>query len=150
MSSLYGGRDLLSASQPKSATVALSSGIDTRKLRAAVAKDLSYNHHNKEAYHNAAKAVLRKVATAIGVRTEERDIRSCKGGIAVAGEVTLHTEGLYLQIRPNSHLPFDVMFRSCQGRKDYTGGPNHWAHIVDLENESFIAKLARIHQGLEQ
>lgn len=84
------------------------------------------NHENphsyrKLAFHSKGKAVLRAVAKELGLQSGSYDIRSNLGGVAVSGEMTLHGERIYISL---SDMGF--MYRSCQGRKDYTGGANHW------------------------
>tara|TARA_R110000796_G_scaffold240940_1_gene362198 strand:- start:369 stop:746 length:378 start_codon:yes stop_codon:yes gene_type:complete len=76
---------------------------------------------------NAAREAARSIAKDLGLAPGTFDIRTCEGGIAVPGEVTLHGESLYLCLgtsMPGGEL---VGFaRSCKGRKDYTGGVNRW------------------------
>jgi hypothetical protein len=54
------------------------------------------------------------------------DIRTCKGGPAVSGEVVLHSGKWYIMVSADmAHL--GQMYRTCNGKKDYTGGANRWA-----------------------
>lgn len=87
----------------------------------------------KDKFHKSAKLLLRAIARNAGLESSEFDIRSNKGGIAVGGEVTLHTENLYLKISGSSLFRgTPVMFRSCEGRKDYTGGTNNFCGIDEI------------------
>ena len=87
----------------------------------------------KKAFHREGKKVLRKLAALMGLKKGEYDVRSNMGGIAVSGEVTLHTDRLYVQIDQTIMGPQSViLMRTCDGRKDYTGGMNHFAPITAL------------------
>lgn len=103
--------------------------------------------HNKARFHSAGRALLAKLAQELHLTTDQRNIRSCKGGPAIMGEVILHTDEIYVQV--HSH---GVMFRTCNGRKDYSGGHNNFAsHAVLNDPHAFalclrghiVAKLAR-------
>jgi hypothetical protein len=100
--------------------------------------DLSYCEPSlKDSFHHEGKKVFRRLAACMGLRASEYDIRSNKAGIAVSGEITLHTDRIYLQLE-QSVMGDDaaLLMRSCKGRKDYVGGMNHFAPIdalADLE-----------------
>lgn len=84
----------------------------------------------KDKMHRMAKAVCRELAKGLGI---EGDIRSNKAGIACSGEITLHSDNLYLQIQPDSFMKGqEILFRTCEGKEDYTGGRNHFVGIRDL------------------
>jgi len=110
-------------------------------------KDLSYNADGKKQFHNSGKRQLRKLAREqLGLKDSEFEVRSCLGGIAVAGEVILHTDKFYLQIH-ESFLGNDglkVMYRTCNGRKDYTGGQNMYVSLEHLFTPEFAAKLRKM------
>ena len=114
--------------------------MSTKKLATVLNKDLSYNEEDKATFHKEAKSVLRKVAKAMGLTTGEFDLRSNKGGIAVSGEVTLHSDNAYIQVSQSMGRP-TVLYRSCNGRKDYTGGCNQYVDVSSLLDESTIAKF---------
>ena len=81
---------------------------------------------DKGAMHRSAMGMLRDLAAALGYAPDAYDVRSNKGGIAVTGEVTLHTDNLYVQVCDawgGNHL--QLLIRTCKGRKDYCGGMNH-------------------------
>lgn len=91
----------------------------------------------KDALHRAGKKFLRELASEIGLAKGEFDIRSNTGGIAVSGEITLHGESVYIQIGESCmHRGSTIMYRTCEGRKDYCGGQNHFARMSDLANPS--------------
>jgi len=98
-------------------------------------KGVAYDHDAKRQFHSHARRQLRRLADALGLTPGDYDLRNNEGGIAVSGEITLHTAHLYVQVcQPASGNDSGVLFRSCDGRKDYTGGRNHFASL-DLLNE---------------
>ena len=102
-----------------------------------------YNSEAKKKYASELKSKLRRVAKTMGLVAGEYDLRFNPGGIAVWGEVTLHTDSLYIQASHSCDL--GVLVRTCKGRKDYTGGPNKWVP-VDLLNkpEEFVEAVKRV------
>jgi hypothetical protein len=102
---------------------------------------VAYDEDAKREFHLCARRQLRYLADALGLASGAYDLRSNRGGIAVSGEITLHAEHLYVQAcQPATGHDSGVMFRTCQGRKDYTGGRNNFASL-DLLNDS--GQLAR-------
>jgi hypothetical protein len=93
----------------------------------------SYNIENKKLFHSRGKRVMKVIAELLGFNTEfyptPYEIRSCLGGIAVSGEIILHSENLYICFYEDR-----IMFRSCKGLKDYSGGNNHWMSYDSLRN----------------
>ena len=90
----------------------------------------------KAAFHSKGKAFMRKLAAELGLVKGSFDVRSNMGGIAVSGEITLHSDSLYVQLSESCmHRGGSLLYRSCKGRKDYTGGPNHFEKMADLKNE---------------
>lgn len=69
------------------------------------------------------------------------DIRFNPSGPAVSGDITLHTDHVYVNISADLHLQshLGVMVRTCKHRKDYTGGSNHW-----VRGDADVAQLARL------
>jgi hypothetical protein len=92
---------------------------------------------DKDQYHRAAKSVLKKVAKELGFTPGSFEIRSNKGGHAVAGEITLHHEKVYIQF--NDCMGGKILYRSCNGLKDYTGGPNNWMTFDALTNMKYFS-----------
>lgn len=100
-----------------------------------------FDDQAKQVFHAEAKKALRAIVKALGLEKGEFDLRSNPAGPAVSGEVTLHADHWYVQVAAE-RLPGGVLFRLCNGRKDYCGFQNHWADLEALaEPEAFVAKL---------
>jgi len=70
--------------------------------------------------------------------------RSNPGGIAVSGEITLHHDDVYIQVcQPASGADSGILIRTCQGRRDYTGGRNHLAPLRLLDDAPALAAQVR-------
>lgn len=98
---------------------------------------LSYNEDAKAEFHRLGRLVCKEIAKALELPTGTFDIRSNKGGIAVSGEVMLHSDSLYLQLSEGVDFGDGrkFMFRYCNGRKDYSGGANRWMRWDHLMND---------------
>lgn len=86
-----------------------------------------YNARAKRRWINAARLACESVAKDLDLAPGTFEVRTCKGGVAVPGEVILHGESLYLCL--GTSMPGGDLIgfaRSCEGRKDYTGGVNRW------------------------
>ncbi len=91
-------------------------------------KPVAYDPGAKRLFHSRARSQLRRLATALGLRPGSYDLRSNPAGIAVSGEITLHTDRLYVQASQSAMgNGSGILFRTCKGRKDYVGGPNNFA-----------------------
>ena len=102
---------------------------------------VTYEHWQaKNSFHATARARLRALADLIPLARGSYDIRSNKAGIAVSGEITLHGESLYLQVSQSCMGTNGIMLRECKGRKDYSGGRNHF---LPLELLNDLPELAR-------
>jgi hypothetical protein len=98
-------------------------------------KRVAYHKWEKRAFHLAAQKQLRRLADALGLPFGTYNIRSNSGGMAVSGEITLHGDRIYVQVcQPATGHDTGVMFLTCEGRKDYCGGPNNFA-TLDLLNQ---------------
>lgn len=98
----------------------------------------------KEAFHKHGVAFLRKFAKALGLPEGSYEVRSNKGGMAVCGEVTLHSDDLYLQLSETfMQRGVQAMYRSCNGRKDYCGHQNHFAKMAEFSGADNQVKMAR-------
>ena len=85
-----------------------------------------------------------KLATALGFAPAEYDLRSNQGGIAVSGEITLHHERVYVQVsQPATGADTGILIRTCAGRRDYTGGRNHYAPLSLLDDVPALAARVR-------
>lgn len=106
-------------------------------------------HEAKQFLHREGRRFLKALAKEVGIPAGTFDIRSNMGGIAVSGEVTLHSDTLYVQLSESLRPGIDIMFRTCKGRKDYSGGMNNFSHVRTLaafpyERERFINELKRL------
>jgi hypothetical protein len=94
----------------------------------------------KRAFHSHARRQLKQLANALGLAPGSYDLRSNQGGIAVSGEVTLHADRLYVQAcQPATGHDSGILFRTCQDRKDYHGGPNNFASLDFLNRPAELA-----------
>ena len=98
----------------------------------------------KDEFHRAAVKLLKAYARdVLGLSDSQFDVRSNKGGDGVVGEVTLHTDSLYVQIhKPMCGDNEAVLFRSCNGRSDYCGGRNRYCTIKYMVENNLRDKLA--------
>lgn len=104
--------------------------------------EVSYDDINKGKFHRAALKALKELAVKLNVSKESYDVRSNKGGHAVSGEITLHTDSLYVQICQSFNSnKMQILYRTCKSRKDYTGGTNHFTTLESLYSDTFIEKL---------
>ena len=100
----------------------------------------SYHDANKAEFRRLSAKLLRKLRTALGV---DADIRYNAGGIAVSGDATLHGDSAYVTLNADGiSSGLGILYRSCEGRKDYCGGTNRWFPWARLENEG-VEGLAR-------
>jgi hypothetical protein len=105
-------------------------------------KSVAYDGDAKRKFHDHARRQLRKLAAALGFAGGTYDLRSNRAGIAVSGEITLHAEHLYVQVsQPAFGGDTGIMFRSCEGRKDYLGRPNGFASLDFLHEPNALAQL---------
>jgi hypothetical protein len=102
-----------------------------RLIHLATQIQLSYNETAKAEFRQKAMLYLRNLAKEMGLQKGTYDVRWNEGGIAVSGEATLHGEHIYVQLEQGS-MQGMFMYRNCNGRKDYTGGQNHWMKWCDL------------------
>jgi hypothetical protein len=104
----------------------------------------------KEAFHKKWKKILRQIATKdLGLVKGAFDVRSCKGGPAITGEVILHTDTVYVQVCEGfSGEGLQCMYRSCVGRASHRHGPNRWMPATMLV-EQREAALALIRAAMD-
>ena len=104
-------------------------------------RSASYDSAAKRAFHSRARRQLKYLADALGLAPGAYDLRSNQGGIAVSGEVTLHADRLYVQAcQPATGHDTGILFRTCEGRKDYHGGPNNFAALDLLNRPDELAR----------
>jgi hypothetical protein len=104
-------------------------------------KRVAYDDDAKEAFHRNARRQLKLLAAALALSPGAFDLRSNKGGIAVSGEITLHSDRIYVQVcQPATGHDSGILFRTCQGRKDYYGGPNNFVSLDLLNRPDELAR----------
>lgn len=101
-------------------------------------RDVTYDDVAKKRFHDTARRRLRDLAKILGFEPGSYDLRSNKAGPAVSGEITLHHDDVYIQVSQSLMGPGSgILYRTCNGRRDYTGGQNLYmptAMLDDLES----------------
>lgn len=100
---------------------------------------VAYNATAKSEFLRMSRQLAIILANRLGLNEDQYDIRVNKAGIAVSGEVTLHTDTHYIQFAQVS--PNGFLVRSCKGRKDYTGGRNHYVKWESLRDLGKVAEF---------
>jgi hypothetical protein len=107
-------------------------------------KRVAYDDDAKRLFHRHASRQLRLLADALGLAPSSFDLRNNRGGLAVSGEITMHCETIYVQAcQPATGHNSGAMFRTCQGRKDYTGDRNNFASLDLLNDPGQLARTIR-------
>ena len=102
-------------------------------------KSCYYNVAQKTRFHLEAKRRLKQLAELLHLDTDDYDLQQNKAGSADSGEITLHTDRLYVQVQQTGGDNLNaILIRACKGREDTTGGPNH---LVPL---SWLDQLPRL------
>ena len=115
--------------------------LNTRKLVEAFEEAPYGDPVHKQTISKMGKAALRKVAEAMGLSKADYRVDYNPGGIAVTGEVMLHTDFVYVQICHGfGHSPVTILIRACKGRKDYCGLDNNYLSVHALENPKGMAE----------
>jgi hypothetical protein len=94
----------------------------------------------------AGRSFLADVRARLG---GDGEVRVCRGGPAVPGEIVLHTDKLYIILCAGPLGPASgLMYRTCQGRKDYTGGPNRYYSYRALADDpdGFVGVLRALQE----
>jgi hypothetical protein len=84
----------------------------------------------KRQFHAVAKKVGKGLLSLLGV---PGDVRSNLAGPAVTGDITVHMDRAYIKF--SGDVPFCppmFLYRTCNGRRDYTGGHNQWFQYQKL------------------
>ena len=106
--------------------------------------DCAYEPDRKRQFHATARARLPQLANALRFAPGEYEIRSQLGGVAVSGEIVLHCTNVYVQIcQPATRADSGILIRACDGRKDTTGGRNHFAALRLLDEMQELAARVR-------
>jgi len=110
--------------------------------------DCGYAPDDKRRFHSTARARLRQLANKLRFSVGSYDLRSSQGGVAVSGEITLHHEAVYIQVSQSAlGGGMGVLIRTCQGRRDYTGGPNNFVPLAMLDDIPALAARVRAVAG---
>jgi hypothetical protein len=112
-------------------------------------RSCSYDEQQKRRFHTTARSRLKKLAAELALPQGSFDLRSNKAGIAVSGEITLHHDRAYIQVgqfaMSSGH---GILIRTCKGRKDYTGGANHFVALTMLDDIPALAAAVRAVTGV--
>ena len=104
----------------------------------------AFDEAQKRSFHATGRKRLNALAKALGLEPGAYEVRNNRAGIAVSGEVTLHGQNLYVQIcQPATGCDSGILIRTCEGRKDYTGGRNHFAPLSLLDDIPALAARCR-------
>ena len=69
---------------------------------------------NKALFHRRGKALLHRMALDLGYSPGAFALRNNFGGIAVSGEITLHSDDLYVQFAKSTFgSSMDMLYRTC-------------------------------------
>lgn len=103
---------------------------------------------DKNRFHLESKRVLRILAKQLGINAGDYELRSNKGGVAVSGEIILHSSSLYVQIHGAwSCRGIQILFRRCSGRDDMAGKVNHFAPIHALLDMKTLVERMNVVAG---
>lgn len=112
-------------------------------------RSCSYDEQQKRRFHTTARSRLKKLAAELGLPSGSYDLRSNKAGIAVSGEITLHHDRAYIQVGQfGMSSGHGILIRTCKGRKDYSGGANHFVALTMLDNIPALAAAFRVITGV--
>jgi hypothetical protein len=101
-----------------------------------------YNETAKRKFSFAARGRLHALAAALELAPGTYDVRWNAGGIGVSGEATLHGDHVYVQVsQPFGGADTGVLYRRCNGRRDYTGGRNGFAPLSSLNHIDALAAV---------
>ena len=114
-------------------------------LLTLAAHNVPYDQVTKKLFHSEGRLALRRLADALELDRTDYDLRSHPGGVVVSGEITLHSDELYVQLALGGmNTDREVMFRRVKGRHDYLGDRNHWASVRELLAPArFASRLRR-------
>lgn len=115
--------------------------LDKRNYLSDLYRPASYDADAKRLFHSAAATMLKRLKNELAGIYGEGGVRHNQGGIAVSGEVTLHLEKLYVQVSQPFGGGRPVLFRSCEGLRDYTGGPNNFESFETLCDPEQFARV---------
>lgn len=100
--------------------------------------------------HRDGLGLMRGIAALLQLREGTYEVRSNRGGIAVSGEVTLHHERVYVWLQEScvGGRGLQIIYRTCEGRGDYSGGMNQRVYVRELLDDEvlgrFLLRVARM------
>ncbi len=102
--------------------------------RFVLSHSFSYNYFCKELFLREARSFLRRLAKDLRLAPDSFEIRTNRGGIAGSGEVILHHDHVYIFVDEGVNFGQGKAFywRTCEDRKDFTGGTNRWVTFAEL------------------
>jgi len=90
-----------------------------------------HNPTNKEKFRKLSRKLLKAVAEKLNLPKADYDLRYNAAGPACSGDATLHHDRVYVQFNADGICQW-ILVRTCEGRKDYTGGWNRSYSFDDL------------------
>lgn len=114
-------------------------------LRTLAYRGVSYDEAAKRVFHSEGRAAMRRLAEALDLDHGSYEVRSCKGGPAVSGEIVLHGEQVWVQLSLGGlGQDREILYRRVRGRTDHCGERNHWASVnLLLSPDRFADQLRR-------
>ena len=98
----------------------------------------------KRTFHQDGRRFLKQLAVALTLPNSSFDLRRNEAGIAVSGEVTLHSDTLYVQLYESAVCAgVSVLYRRCRGRRDYCGETNHFVAAADLVEPARLERFVK-------
>ncbi len=97
----------------------LSKGFLTRFVNFVKGTRVNGYDTSKDRFKREATRILKEVAARMGLPKCSFEVRFNPGGPAVSGDPIFHGERVYANL---SQFGEGFYYRSCAGRKDYTGG----------------------------
>ena len=112
-------------------------------------KSCSYDEQQKRRFHATARSRLKKLAAELALPPGSFDLCSNMAGIAVSGEITLHHDRVYIQVGQFGMSSGNgILIRTCKGRKDSTGGANHFVALAMLDDVPALGAAVRAITGI--
>lgn len=104
--------------------------------------DASYNPYNKAIFQSSARLLMREIVREFKIGAYS--LRTNKGGLAVSGEVTLHTNTIYIQASQKLFQKgIQLLVRQCEGQRDYCGKVNYY-HEFDQGRDHLEELISRL------
>jgi hypothetical protein len=89
--------------------------------------------YGKSRFLALGRQMARQIAKDLQLPQGSFEVKGHWAGDGTPGEVTLHTEKLYLDFVRNPVVGHKFMYRRCNGRKDFVGKGNNWALYSELQ-----------------